>query len=131
MKKIITHLYSLILVGLAIYLLYSKTYGIINYDYIWSLESIFLVILLTLIVFLIVLIQTSTASNKKRYIIGWCILLLYFADIWLRDTSQFFGSDITKWVSVIGIFLALFGVLSKKKEIIKGEYTKKVEIIEA
>jgi len=125
MKKIIAHLYSLILVGLAVYLLYSKTYGVINYDYIWSLDTVFLLILLVIILFLIVVIQTSTADKKKRYIIGWCVLLLFFADIWLRDTSQFFGSDITKWVSVIWIFLALFGILSKKKEIIKGEYTKK------
>jgi len=131
MKKIISYLYSGLLVIVLLYLWYAKVNWTINYDYIRSLDIIFLFILLLIIISIIACIIGSTASKKKRYIIWLCILLLCAADIWLMDTLQFYGSDFTKLVSVLWIFLALFGSFSEKKQLIKGEYTKKVEIIEA
>jgi hypothetical protein len=46
------------------------------------------------------------------------------------DTTTFFGSDLVKIYAVITIFKALFGAFNTKKEIVKGEYSKKTQIIE-
>jgi len=46
------------------------------------------------------------------------------------DTTTFFGSDISKLYGTFTVFLALFGVLSIKVEVVKWQYSKKAEIIE-
>lgn len=131
MKKIISYWYSLMLLLCWLYLWYAKLQWTINYSYTRSLDVVFFLVIIALIVSLIFLILFSSTSKKKRYSIGLCIVLIIVSDLWLMDTVWFFGSDVTKLVSVLWVFLALFGSLSQKKELAKWEYTKKVEIIEA
>lgn len=131
MKKIISYLYSLILLLSASYLWYTKIQWTINYDYIRSFDIVFLAVIVALVLWLLSFVLFSSASRKKRYIIVLCIVLMIMAELWLMDSAQFFGSDLIKLVSVLWIFLSLFGSLSEKKEFVKWEYAKKVEIIEA
>jgi hypothetical protein len=131
MKKIISYLYSLVLLLSASYLWYAKVQWTINYDYVRSFDMVFLLAIVALILWLLSLVLFSSASKKKRYIIILCIILMIIAELWLMDNAQFFGSDLVKLVSALWIFLSLFGSLSEKKEFVKWEYAKKVEIIEA
>ena len=130
-KTIIRTLITLWWVGVIAYLVYHWIQGSINFAYIGSLVPVFGVILLLIIVFLMGKSRHTSWSKNKRIMVVWALILTGMTHYGLTDTAYFWGWDITKVRAMIVFFASLFGLFSwSKTEIIKGEYSKKTQIIE-
>lgn len=129
MKNILKYAFVTAILACIVYLLFSYSNNSINYEYEWSMDIIFLVVVVLLLLITLVVIVWSY-SRKKWIAIVLHVCAILCAYFWFRDNAIFFGGDITKLLSVLWVFFALFGVYGSAKELPKWTYSKKVEIIE-
>lgn len=130
MKLFARILYYCISIALILYLGYSYVNGTINYDYIWNMDWILLAVTIVAILGMLRFSISSHHKRKKWIMIAWSLVILGLGQGWFMDTTTFFGSDMIKLYAVITIFKALFGAFTQKLELVKGEYSKKAQIIE-
>lgn len=93
-------------------------------------NAIFIAIGVSIFLLLLLWIKYSHIGRKKRWIVGLGIAGVIASEYVFVNPDFVYAHDIVKIGLVVTIFMALFGVFGKKKAFVKGEYSKKTEIIE-
>lgn len=85
---------------------------------------------ITVMMLVLLRLKYSHVTGKKWWIIAVGVLGIIVSELAFQHTDFVYVNDIVKLWLVITIFMALFGVFSEKKKFVKGEYSKKTQIIE-
>lgn len=130
MKHIFKYLHTVISFALLGYLSRSIYSGNIGETYNDTMDRVRWLSAIVLVFVLLFLVYYQSVPYKKRMIVLGGVVMIIVSHAVYTDTTMFFGSDLSKIYGTITVFLALFGVLSHKTQAIKGQYSKKAEIIE-
>jgi hypothetical protein len=126
MKNILKYIHTILMIAAVGYLRY---YVLILTPYAQS--ALIVAGGMTLFMCLLLWFKYSDMGKKKWWIIAFGVLGIIASElIFMQVVSLGNVNDIVKLWLVITIFMSLFGVFSEKKEFIKGEYSKKAQIIE-
>ena len=125
MKNLLKYLHTFLIICASAYLWYyvvTTMPGDQNAMFIAAGVSVFLLFVLW--------IKYSHVGMKKRWIIGLGIAGIIASEYVFVSPAFADAHDLVKIGLVVTIFVALFGVFGEKKAFVKGEYSKKTEIIE-
>lgn len=125
MKNILKYIHTFLIICAGVYLWYYVIAMMPG-----NQNAIFIAIGVSIFLLLLLWIKYSHIGRKKRWIVGLGVAGVIASEYVFVNPDFVYAHDIVKIGLVVTIFMALFGVFGKKKAFLKGEYSKKTEIIE-
>ena len=125
MKNILKYIHTFLIISASAYLWYYVLTMMPG-----DMNAICIAVWVSIFFLFILWVKYSHIGKKKRRIVGLGIIAIVASEYVFVSPAFADAHDIVKIGLVVTIFMALFGVFGDKKAFVKGEYSKKTEIIE-